>query len=146
MVMPKSHYYRVKSGNSIRQLENNANSNKTFSSIKSNLVVDVEPIRNIFSNQIANSRHGVDEEMMIMNEVLGMIQDITASSNILNSDINVNMTDNSTNSLKTILDKVLSFAIRQNNSQASHRNRYTNDYSYNYYAADSIPVAAEYCY
>ena len=140
MVMPKHHYYRLKSGNSIRQLENSANSNKAFSSMKSNLVIDVEPIRSIFSNQIANSGQRMNEEMMIANEILGMIQDATASFNFLSLNADINMTDKNTNSLKTIVDKALSIAIRYNNNHASYDDRFYDDYDYS--IPDVAPAAA----
>lgn len=130
MVMPESHYYKLKSGNGINKLSNSANNNNLFRSMNSNLVIDVNAIHDII---LKNSSRMDEEEMMIL-EIIGMVHDITASFNIGSLDINANMTDKSTNSLKTIVDKGIGFAIKNMNK----RQAYYDEVYDNYYPKDSV--------
>lgn len=130
MVMPESHYYKLKSGNGINKLSNSANNNNLFRSMNSNLVIDVNAIHDI----ILKNSSRMDEEAMMILEIIGMVHDITASFNISSLDINANMTDKSTNSLKTIVDKGVSFAIKNMN----RRQKYYDEKYDNYYRKDSV--------
>lgn len=136
MVMPESHYYKLKSGNGINKLSNSANNNNLFRSMNSNLVIDVNAIHDII---LKNSSRMDEEEMMIL-EIIGMVHDITASFNIGTLDINANMTDKSTNSLKTIVDKGIGFAIKNMNKRQTY---YNEEYD-NYYPKDSVARADAY--
>ena len=136
MVMPESHYYKLKSGNGINKLSNSANNNNLFRSMNSNLVIDVNAIHDII---LKNSSRMDEEEMMIL-EIIGMVHDITASFNIGSLDINANMTDKSTNSLKTIVDKGIGFAIKNMNKRQTY---YNEEYD-NYYPKDSVARADAY--
>lgn len=136
MVMPESHYYKLKSGNGINKLSNSANNNNLFRSMNSNLVIDVNAIHDII---LKNSSRMDEEEMMIL-EIIGMVHDITASFNIGSLDINANMTDKSTNSLKTIVDKGIGFAIKNMNK----RQAYYDEVYDNYYPKDSVARADDY--
>lgn len=125
MIMPESHYYKLKSGNGINKLNNNANNNDLFRSTNSNLVIDVNAIHDI----ILKNSSRMDEEAMMILEIIGMVHGITASFNISSLDINADMTDKSTNSLKTIVDKGVSFAIKNMN----RRQKYYDEEYDNYY-------------
>lgn len=136
MVMPESHYYKLKSGNGINKLSNSANNNNLFRSMNSNLVIDVNAIHDI----ILKNSSRMDEEAMMILEIIGMVHDITASFNIGSLDINANMTDKSTNSLKTIVDKGIGFAIKNMNK----RQEYYDEVYDNYYPEDSVARADAY--
>ena len=125
MIMPESHYNKLKSGNGINKLNNNANNNDLFRSTNSNLVIDVNYIHYII---LKNSRR-MDEEAMMILEIIGMVHGITASFNISSLDINADMTDKSTNSLKTIVDKGIGIAIKNMN----RRQKYYDEEYDNYY-------------
>lgn len=112
MIMPESLYYSLDNSGNFAQLGNSAKSNSTYASMNNNLVVDVEPIRSILTENVRNSYYGPSEEETIALEVMNMFKSLTADFNLYNLDIRLNLKNDNVNSLKCVVDKILGFAAR----------------------------------
>ena len=106
MIMPENLFYRLDNNGNI------AKNNPIYSSMNNNLVVDVEPIRSILTENVRNSYYGPSEEETIALEVMNMFKSLTADFNLYNLDIRLNLENDNVNSLKCVVDKILGFAAR----------------------------------
>lgn len=112
MIMPESLYYSLDNSGNFAQLGNSAKSNSTYASMNNNLVVDVEPIRSILTENVRNSYYGPSDEETIALEVMNMFKSLTADFNLYNLDIRLNLKNDNVNSLKCVVDKILGLAAR----------------------------------
>lgn len=117
MVMPENLYNRMAYGNQLLPLSNSALNNPLFAYMTEEFVVDVKPIRDILSTHVNTNYYADDDERMAL-EVLNIIKSLTLDYINGEVDLRVNLNDASYNSLKVIVDKIISLALQ--NAGRSH--------------------------
>ena len=115
MVVPDNYYYKMNVNGDFRPLANNVRNNAVFTSMENNLVVDVKPIRESALNNIRNRGLAPDADERTAIEMLNMVNSITADFNIYSLDVVLNTSNKNINSLKLIVDKLISIAIQNSN-------------------------------
>lgn len=96
-------YYTGKFG----PLKDNISKNRTFASISNGIVVDPSPICEILSRRISHSQSEKDKMLL---DVLSMFEKLTLEFKFFNIDASLKLNDGNTNSLKTIVKKILSLS------------------------------------
>lgn len=115
MLMPEDLYDKINVRGDIKPLRRNLESNRLFSSVANDIVLDFKPVRELIAEYVRENmsyRSQRDTQTMVMLEMLNVVENLTVDSNIDKSCIRVNTANKNINSLKYILDKLISSAVR----------------------------------
>ena len=138
MLMPQNLYDKITRDGNFSSLRNSAMDNTIYSSMTDDIVVDIKPLRDILANNIRNAYRTDNDDKMAL-EVMDMIKSLTVDFNICDLDVKLNLIDKNTNSLKLIVDKVISIGMQYNLFSDDDDDEYYDDYGYDNYGVD-------YCY
>ena len=115
MLMPEDIYDKINVRGDIKPLRRNLESNRLFSSVANDIVLDFKPVRELIAEYVRENmtyRSQRDTQTMVMLDMLNVVDNMTVDSNIDKSCIRVNTANKNINSLKYILDKLISSAVR----------------------------------
>ena len=111
MLMPESIFRKINSRSGIRPLRRNINSKELFNS-SYDIVVDLRLVGNIISKCMRDISGVLSSEQMVALDMLNTVDNLTVETGVGNSYLRVNTTNPKINSLRYILDKYISSAVR----------------------------------
>ena len=111
MLMPESIFRKINSRSGIRPLRRNINSKELFNS-SYDIVVDLRLVGNIISKCMRDISGMLSSEQMVALDMLNTVDNLTVETGVGNSYLRVNTTNPKINSLRYILDKYISSAVR----------------------------------
>ena len=112
MVMPENLYNKVCVKGKLQPLKKNLKSNELFAAAQNDIVVDFKPVREMLVEYISYNASSRPQEDAMSIDLLNTIDNITVDTNIDNACFKVNTANANVNSLKFVLDKIISSAVR----------------------------------
>ena len=112
MVMPENLYEQISYTGEFKPLKKNVSDNRIFASMSNGLVLEPSPIREILSSRTPNSnrQNQADKAML---DVLRMVEKLTVTFDFFNFNASLKLSDGNTNSLKTIVYKIIDIAQQE---------------------------------
>ena len=112
MVMPENLYNKVCVKGKLQPLKKNLKSNELFAAAKNDIVVDFKPVREMLVEYISYNANSNPQDDALLIDLLNTIDNMTIDTNIDNACFRVNTANENVNSLKFIVDKLISSAVR----------------------------------
>ena len=111
MLTPENIYNKIKSRSGLRALRSNVKSNRLIASASNDIVVDFKALRDVIVQCLRDNVRSSSDEAILF-DMVNTIDNITIDTGIDEYTLRVNTANPNINSLKYVLDKFISSAVR----------------------------------